>query len=200
MKKYILTAVFAATCLVASAQVGVGTINPQVTLDVVGSAGDTLGALNTIDGIAVPIVTDDMTSTSTSGTKISQLVYSTHTASTGFYYWNGTAWVSMTEGTGIFSYGPSGVTVDSQDSAQLDLSTTTSNHITLTNGTFLFTYTLILPDPATNAGRSMILDNSGNVASYNLGAYGQGGNQLVVTERVVEIVCTGTGWAIVTNI
>ncbi len=198
MKKYILTAVFAATCLVASAQVGVGTVNPQVTLDVVGSAGDTPGALNTIDGIAVPVVTDDMTSTSTAGTKISQLIYSTNTASTGFYYWNGTAWVSII--SGILSYGPSGVTVNSQVSADLDLSTTTSNHITMTNGILFTTYTLILPDPATNGGRSMILDNSGNLGSYILGSHAQGGNVLVSPERVVEIVCTGTGWAIVTNI
>jgi hypothetical protein len=46
------------TC-VAFAQVGVGTQTPATTLDVVGAAGNTPGALNTIDGIAVPVVTDD---------------------------------------------------------------------------------------------------------------------------------------------
>ena len=68
----------------AFAQVGVGTETPVTTLDVVGQAGNTPGALNTIDGIAVPIVTDDMTTTTTNGSKISQLVYSNNPASTGF--------------------------------------------------------------------------------------------------------------------
>ena len=80
------------------AQVGVGTQNPATTLDVAGAAGDTPGALNTIDGIAVPVVTDDMTTTATAGSKISQLVYSNNAASTGFYFWDGTAWTALSGG------------------------------------------------------------------------------------------------------
>ena len=71
------------------------------TLDVVGAAGATPGALNTIDGIAVPVVTDDMTTTTTAGSRISQLVYSNNAASTGYYFWNGTAWTAMSGGAGL---------------------------------------------------------------------------------------------------
>jgi hypothetical protein len=96
--KKITLSLFLVVACNAFAQVGVGTQTPATTLDVVGAAGTTPGALNTIDGIAVPVVTDDMTTTATAGSRISQLVYSNNAASTGYYFWNGTAWTAMSGG------------------------------------------------------------------------------------------------------
>ncbi len=80
LKKITLSLFLVVACN-AFAQVGVGTQTPVTTLDVVGAAGTTPGALNTIDGIAVPVVTDDMTTTTTAGSRISQLVYSNNAKS-----------------------------------------------------------------------------------------------------------------------
>ena len=104
LKKITLSLFLVVACN-AFAQVGVGTQTPVTSLDVVGAAGTTPGALNTIDGIAVPVVTDDMTTTTTAGSRISQLVYSNNAASTGYYFWNGTAWAAMSGGDSGVSLG-----------------------------------------------------------------------------------------------
>ena len=107
MKKIFLTIAFIASGLVASAQVGVGTENPQTSLHIVGAnatdkgvtGANVPGALAATDGITVPVVTNDMTlavpADLVAGTKVSQMVYSTFSGKAGYYYWDGAAWVKV---------------------------------------------------------------------------------------------------------
>lgn len=103
MKKIILTIAFIATGMVASAQVGVGTENPETSLEVVGKNANVTtkaaGALDTADGITVPVVTNDMTITVANGTpagsRVSQMVYSNFAGKAGYYFWDGDKWNSM---------------------------------------------------------------------------------------------------------
>ena len=90
MKKYILTIMLFSLGFAGYAQVGIGTATPTTTLHVVES-----GSFSSTTGITIPVVTEDMTTTTTDGTEPSQLVYSTNASSTGYYYWNGTAWRAL---------------------------------------------------------------------------------------------------------
>jgi hypothetical protein len=90
MKKYILTIMLFSLGFAGYAQVGIGTATPTTTLHVVES-----GSFSSTTGITIPVVTEDMTTTTTDGTETSQLVYSTNASSTGYYYWNGTAWRAL---------------------------------------------------------------------------------------------------------
>jgi hypothetical protein len=107
MKKILFSIALIASGLVASAQVGVGTENPQTSLHIVGAnatdkgtnGANVPGALAATDGITVPVVTNDMTlavpGDLVAGTKVSQMVYSTFSGKTGYYYWDGAAWVKV---------------------------------------------------------------------------------------------------------
>lgn len=99
MKKIIFTIAFIATGLVASAQVGVGTTNPETSLEVVGKNADATtkapAGLDAADGITVPVVTTDMTIALpgiAAGTRVSQMVYSTFAGKAGYYFWDGAKW------------------------------------------------------------------------------------------------------------
>jgi hypothetical protein len=197
MKKQILTLMVAAISITGFAQVGVGTADPKTTLDVVGAAGDTPGALSIVDGIAVPIVTDDMTTTVTGGTKVSQLVYSNNAASTGFYFWSGAAWTAMSSSAGAPNYGTEqeiNVTVP----AQLDISASNNNHFKITGGALFGTNELTMPTPSVNKGRIIVIDNATNSSTISW-TNNVGGVPLVNAQRTVLVFCNGIGWSLVTQ-
>jgi len=159
LKKITLSLFLVVACN-AFAQVGVGTQTPVTTLDVVGAAGTTPGALNTIDGIAVPVVTDDMTTTTTAGSRISQLVYSNNAASTGYYFWNGTAWAAMSGGGGTdWTSTGAPLELDGSGGTASMAGNTTDNIVIVTTAPFGAATQLTLPDPTTNAGRIILVVN-----------------------------------------
>jgi hypothetical protein len=176
------------------AQVGVGTQNPATTLDVAGAAGDTPGALNTIDGIAVPVVTDDMTTTATAGSKISQLVYSNNAASTGFYFWNGTAWTALSGGGAAgpdFTIGVGGI-LDIDVIANPDHSANTDNNVfnIVFSGNGPGSELITLPTPADNAGRIIVIINGGAKGITVEGAPAG----IVASSLSATFFCTGVQW------
>jgi hypothetical protein len=178
------------------AQVGVGTQTPVTTLDVVGAAGTTPGALNTIDGIAVPVVTDDMTTTTTVGSRISQLVYSNNAASTGYYFWNGTAWAAM-------SGGDSGVSLGALTNVDISTNVTlpsTGSVFNLINGASFGGPTITLP-PTTTAETGKIitiLHTSSPTTTINLGNV-VGGNTQLGGDKSGLFVSNGSAWVLVTE-
>lgn len=186
------------TC-VAFAQVGVGTQTPATTLDVVGAAGNTPGALNTIDGIAVPVVTDDMTTTATTGSKVSQLVYSNNAASTGFYFWDGTAWTAMGGGGAAgpdFTVG--NILTRTLDGTNHDFSADTDSNVLIITTTAGFgSDAITLPTPANNAGRIIVVKNVGNKAISVTNAFST--TNAIINTRTTAFICDGVDWSMLGN-
>ena len=194
--KKITLSLFLVVACNAFAQVGVGTQTPVTTLDVVGAAGTTPGALNTIDGIAVPVVTDDMTTTTTVGSRISQLVYSNNAASTGFYFWNDTAWTAL-------SGGDSGVSLGALTNVDISTNVTlpsTGSVFNLINGASFGGPTITLP-PTTTAETGKIitiLHTSSPTTTINLGNV-VGGNTQLGGDKSGLFVSNGSAWVLVTE-
>ncbi len=198
MKKLILTAVFTAICFMTSAQVGIGTTNPETTLHVVGANAtgltNTPGALNAVDGIVVPVVTDDMTTTTTNGTKVSQLVYSNNAASTGFYFWSGTAWISLSTDPLAVGSVTSALSITTVSTAEPYTVLDTDRVIFITNETSGANYDLVLPDPASHTGRLICLISGDTQFSFNPPHQPTGGTQNVPANGASFMISTGTEW------
>ena len=184
------------TC-VAFAQVGVGTQTPATTLDVVGASGNTPGALNTIDGIAVPVVTDDMTTTATTGSKVSQLVYSNNAASTGFYFWDGAAWTAMGGGGAMSPDFSAGVLTITLDGTNHDFSGLIENSIHITPTAGFGNDFITLPDPAANIGRIIVIKNNGGKGVGVTNAFDSG--TAVIATRSAAYFSDGVHWVCTHN-
>jgi hypothetical protein len=129
MKKYILTIMLFSLGFAGYAQVGIGTANPTLTLEVVGANDN--GAVTGVDGVLVPRINDTDMSSATAGTKEGQMVY--NTVAKKFYYWNGTAWTAVG--------GPTDLSYD-EDQTSTSLIITASQDIIEFTGTSLATWTL----------------------------------------------------------
>ena len=194
LKQQLLTLLFLAAGLFVSAQVGVGTTSPTTTLDVVGANHTTVpGALAASDGVTAPRVTTDMTATPAAGVTVGQIVYSTHASSTGFYYWNGSAWIPLVPAPSTFTVGSGGVLTVTLNGSNHDFSSNTTNnsfHITPTSG--FGNDAITLPNPANNVGRIIVIKNVGGKGISVTNAYDD--STPVISTRCGIYISDGVHW------
>ena len=204
MKKIFLTIAFIASGLVASAQVGVGTENPQTSLHIVGAnatdkgvtGANVPGALAATDGITVPVVTTEMTAPGTpvAGTRVGQMVYSNFAGKTGFYYWDGTTWVAVAGAQAAVPYQNIRGSVATVASATYTV--LPSDHVIITNHNSGVTVTLPELSVAETGRLIYIVNNNTGAFANTINAqptalpFGNGMNQF----RGRCYVWTGTRW------
>ena len=187
MKKYILTIMLFSLGFAGYAQVGIGTATPTTTLHVVES-----GSFSSTTGITIPVVTDDMTTTTTDGTEVSQLVYSTNASSTGYYYWTGAAWTPLVPENSFSSV------IISRDSSSPSL---TAAEISGNINTIIYpttTATLTLPDlTGSDIGKVLYVSNvAGSNMTVNFNnAAGNSASATAQGTRGLTFVWTASGWA-----
>ena len=137
-----------------------------------------------------------MTTTTTVGSRISQLVYSNNAASTGYYFWNGTAWAAM-------SGGDSGVSLGALTNVDISTNVTlpsTGSVFNLINGASFGGPTITLP-PTTTAETGKIitiLHTSSPTTTINLGNV-VGGNTQLGGDKSGLFVSNGSAWVLVTE-
>jgi hypothetical protein len=200
MKKQILTLMVAAISITGFAQVGVGTANPDSTLDVVAAnttvvAGvtDTAGILTSADGITVPSVTDAST-TSINGVNDGQLVYDT--TQKAFYYFNSatTTWTAVGGGGAAVPYEEILGTVTTVTTGSYTVAAT--DYAVITNHSAGVTITF--PDlTAAEAGRTLFVFNNNTATVNNLLSGTIIGRQTNTQLRAMEFLWSGAAWFII---
>lgn len=199
MKKIILTIAFIASGMVASAQVGIGNEDPKSTLDITKSSvgtGLVADAVSSkaVDGITIPVVSTDMTTTTIEGANISQMVYSTFLTKEGFYFWDGTKWSSLIPAaaqTPLFTSRINQALIASYDWTNGGVGLV--DFYEFKTGTAAIT----LPNPADYAGKFIhVRNNTGNSVSFGNGD-GVGrprGLPTLVASGAVKIWSDGEFW------
>jgi len=191
MKKYILTIMLFSLGFAGYAQVGIGTATPTTTLHVVES-----GSFSSTTGITIPVVTEDMTITTIDGTEPSQLVYSTNASSTGYYYWNGTAWTPLVPaGYGIATGSITstlGITNVDDPGPYTVLDSDRVINVTFDDGS---DYILSLPDPSSHTGRMICIISSAFTQQIQFSTNSPtGGTQIVPSGGASLVISNGTEW------
>lgn len=186
----------------ASSQVGINTTDPQTTLDISGanSALNSPGSLISNDGILIPRVTDDMTTTSTNGVTEGQLVYSVNTNSKGFYYWDGTNWVPFLSSSSNSCYFPENATVESLDCpSPCTLPNTLADvyDLLITDPTFTFNRIFSLPSASSYSGRCLhiIISRETSFSTYTVNNTIAGSQGISASDYDLAVFYSdGTNW------
>ncbi|MFC4636669.1 hypothetical protein ACFO3O_22380 [Dokdonia ponticola] len=200
--KYVYLFLLSSICFVSYSQVGINTTDPQTTLDIAGinSLGNTPGVLNSQDGVVIPRVIDNMTSTTVNGVKEGQIVYSVNPSSQGFYFWNSTQWVPLVSSSSNSCYFPENAVVEALDCpTPCTLPDTGADvyDLLITDPLFTFTRSFSLPSASIYSGRCLhiIISRESNFSAYNVMNV-QGGNQSINTSTfdVAVFYSNGTNW------
>ena len=188
MKKQILTLVIASLSFVGYAQVGVGTGNPTITFEVVGTNDN--GAVTGVDGILVPRVNDADMSSATAGTEDGQMVY--NTVAKKFYYWNATAWTVVGGSANSTAFGVDYSNAYTGSVNQTDYSAVTENAIYAVGSPGPGSLSITLPDATLNINRVITVTASGKALLFT-NADGSG----ILNTTTAMLISDGTTWRLI---